>query len=77
MLRQNEAALALQHPHDGEGDGHQRGLGIFGEGEFLGRSLEHQLGETLSECLVHLVEDVPGRAESGGEVSAHTDGLAP
>ena len=73
---QNHAALVLQHPQHRHGDGHQRGLGVVGEGQFLRRALEHQLGQLLLQRLVNLAEDLAGGGERGGQVAAHPDGLA-
>ena len=75
-VRQAHAALALQHPRDGERVGEQGGLGVLGEREVLGGTLEHQLGEPLAKGFVDLLEHFAGGREGGGEVAAHAHALA-
>ena len=48
LLAQGEAAFLLQHTQHGERVGHQGGLGVLGEDEFLAGAFEHQPGQLLA-----------------------------
>ncbi len=71
-----DAELGLQHPHHRQAHGHQRRLGVLGEGEVLGRPLAHQQEQLLGEGVVDFLEHFPRRAEGLRQVGAHAHGLA-
>ncbi len=76
LLGQGEAAFFFQHTQNGERMGHERGLGVLGQGEFLARPLEHQFRELLAEGVIDFLEHLARGGEGGGEIAAHADGLA-
>jgi hypothetical protein len=76
LLAQIQLRFALQHAHHGHRDGHQGGLGIGGQRQFVGRAFEHQLGQLLAESFVHFLEHEPGGRKGGGQIAAHAGGLA-
>ena len=70
-----DAAVAFQHAHDGQTLRHQGRLGVFRQGQLLGRALEHQARQRLAERLVDLLKDFASAYKGCGEVLAHADGL--
>ena len=71
-----DAALGLQHPQHGERDGHQGGLRVLGEGQFLNRAFEHQFRKLLLQNLINFLENRARRGESSSQIAAHADCLA-
>ena len=76
LLAQGEAAFLLQHAQNRQRVGHQRGLGVLGEDQFLAGAFEHEFGELLVQGVVDLLEHLAGGGEGGGEITSHADGLA-
>ncbi len=75
IARQVDAGFRLQHPHRGERHRHQRRLGILGQGEGLGRSLEDDGAELGAERRIDFIEHLPRGRESLGQRLAHADRL--
>ena len=76
LVRQRDAAFLLQHAQHRDGVGHDRRLGVFGEGKLVLRPLAHQREQLLAERIVDFFEH---RARGGtgiGEVRTHADLLA-
>ena len=71
LIGQAEAALTLQHPHHRHGDGHQRRLGIGGEGQLIGWAFEDQAREFLLQRVIHLLKGFPRDGEGVGQIPAH------
>jgi hypothetical protein len=69
------ARFGFEDAHDGDRVGHQGGLRIGGEGQFLHRPLAHQLRELPAEGLIDLLEHFAGGLERIGEARAHADRL--
>src|SRR5262245_15624745 len=76
FTRKAKALLLLQHPHDRERHGHQRGLGVLGQRKRLERAIEHDVGELLAEGGIDLREQRLGRTVPLGQLGPHTHRLA-
>ncbi len=70
------ATLLLDHPHGGHTDRHQCRLGVFCQGQFFLRPLEHEATEALFQRVVHFLEHQPCRGKGIRKLTAHTDFLA-
>ena len=68
-------ALRFENANDSHRHGHQRRLGIGGQGQRLLGALPHRLAQILAERGVHLLEDGSRLRERVGQVLAHADGL--
>ena len=76
MFTEFQAAIAPQHPHDGQAHGHQGGLGVFGQGQLFDRSFKHQPREVLIQRLVDLFKHRAGGWQGLGQDLPHAHGLA-
>jgi len=76
MLGQVESALVLQHPQNGDADGHQGRLGVLGQRQVGLGAFEHQARKALVQRVVHLFKGEPRDLERLGQLTAHADGLA-
>ena len=76
LLGQPDAAFLLQHAQGRDGVRHDRGLGILGQGQLIGGSLDHQAIEVLAQRLVDLLEHLAGDGARLGQRLAHAHGLA-
>ena len=70
-----QPGFLLQHAHNRERHRHQRRLRIFGEGEHIGRALEHDGAELGAERLVDLGKDLARGREIRRQRLAHADRL--
>ena len=71
------ATIFFHHPKSRDCIGHDRGLGIFRQGQLVERSLTHQLEQILLQRVIDFLENFPGGAAGLGERLAHADCLAP
>ena len=55
---------------------HDRGLGVFGEGQIAFRAFPHQPRQLLRQRVIDFLEDFARRRERIGQGLAHADGLA-
>ncbi len=76
LVAQTNAAFLFEHAQHGDGVGHDRGLGICGEGQLVLGAFRHQLRQLLAERLVDFLENFTRMRARGGERTAHADGLA-
>ena len=72
-LREPPAALVLERPNYGDGDRHERGLGVPGQRELALLSFEHEPRERLAKGLVHLLKHGAGGRKGIVQVPAHAD----
>ena len=70
------AEFPLEGPRDGQANGHQCGLRVFGKGQLVLWTVLHKGEELLAEGLIDLLKDLPRSAKGFGEVNTHADGLA-
>jgi hypothetical protein len=75
VLREREAAFALQHAQNGKADGHNRRLCILSKQEIRFRSFPHQPGQILRKRFVDFSENLSGRSKSFSDRFPHADGL--
>ena len=76
LVRQPDPALAFQHAQRRQRIGHDRGLGILGQGQVTLGALGHQPGQMLPQRVVHFLQRFARGRAGGGQRRAHADRLA-
>jgi hypothetical protein len=70
-----DTKLGLQDAHRRQADGHERRLGVLGQGQILDRTFAHEAGQLLAQRIVDLLENLSRRGEGVRQFSAHPDRL--
>jgi hypothetical protein len=70
-----QTALGFKHLDDRETGGHQRRLGVFGQGKLAFRPFEHQARQVLRQGIVDFCHYPPRRYERGSQGLPHADDL--
>jgi hypothetical protein len=76
LVGQRDAAFLFQHAQHGDGMGHDRGLGVLGQGQRLVGPLRHDLEQLLAQRVVDFLEHFARGGAGGGEFGAHAHLLA-
>src|SRR3546814_4041020 len=65
LVGEHQPAFLLKHPERRNGNGHDGGLGVFGEREMVFGAFRHQAEEILAERVGHFLKDLArgGRSE--------------
>ncbi len=73
--RARHTEITLKDLCGGQRHGHDRRLGVFGQGQLIFGAVLHQLEQLLAQRLVDFVEDVASAREILKQLCAHADAL--
>ncbi len=76
FICQRDTTLFFQHTQSCNRVGHDRGLGIFGEGQLIFRTFAHKLEQILAKRIINFLKHRARRCACVRKGLPHANGLA-